>query len=281
MLWRKKKNSNNQTCSFPSARAALRCYSVELCFHLGLQRFSVCEVKSSRCAQPAWTSLVSWPVTATISQHLPIKASHFLPSRPRDSLTGRAMTAPRLLIGHFSFSKIPEWLTSSFGMSQYDFSYSTRGRFRERPHLCSFDLYVFFFFHFCCCFFPTDPKTLNCSLVSFSGKELGNAPRSELLCQHVCAWVLTYCGTDRRKSFVSRALSSRLHMSKILKSFFFLGTQELVFTLALLVILSELEFVQDKWRQDLDLNLRCVNGTVVFAQLQTLPTRALLCEKVQ
>lgn len=86
-------------------RAALGCYSVELCFHLGLQRFSVCEVKSSRCAQSAWTSLVSWPVTATISQHLPIKASHFLPSPPCDSLTGRAMTAPRLLIGHFPFPK--------------------------------------------------------------------------------------------------------------------------------------------------------------------------------
>lgn len=29
------------------------------------------------------------------------------------------------------------------------------------------------------------------------------------------------------------------------------------------------------------MNLRCVNGTVVFAQLQTLPTLDLPCEKVQ
>ncbi len=130
----------------------------KICFHLGLQRFSVCEVKSSRCTQPASTSLVSWPVTATISRHLPIKATHFLPSSPRDSLSDRATTAPRLLIGHFP-ANIPEWLTSSLGSPRCDFSYSSCGQFWDRPHLCNFDLY---FFYFCCCFFPTEPKTLIC-----------------------------------------------------------------------------------------------------------------------
>ena len=153
MLWRK----DHRTCSFPSVRAAtFRCSSEELCFHLGLQRFPVCEVKSSRCAQPASTSLVSWPATATISRHLPIKAAHFLPSALRDSLSSRAMTAPRLLIGHFP-ANIPEWLTSSLGASGCDFSHSTCGHFGVRPHLCNFDLS---FFHFCCCFFPTETQTL-------------------------------------------------------------------------------------------------------------------------
>lgn len=162
-------------------------------FHLGLQRFFIVWSQEFTLLQPASTSLVSWPVTATISRHLLIKAAQFLPSLLCDSLSGRAMTAPRLLIGHFP-ANIPEWLTSSFGTSRFDFSYSICGQFWDRPQLCNFDLY---FFRFCCCFFPTDPKTLNCFLVSVSSKELGNAPRAELLCQHVYVWMLTYSSTER------------------------------------------------------------------------------------
>ena len=61
----------------------------------------MCEVRSSLCSQPASTSWVSRPVTVTVSRHLPIKAAHFLPSPPLSLLSGRAMTAPRLLIGPF------------------------------------------------------------------------------------------------------------------------------------------------------------------------------------
>lgn len=68
----------------------LRCSSQEL-FPCG---FSLCEVKSSHCAWPTSSSLDSWPITVTISRHLPIKVAHFLSFSPCDSSSGRAMTAP-------------------------------------------------------------------------------------------------------------------------------------------------------------------------------------------
>lgn len=226
----------------PQWRAASqRCSSVEMCFHLGVQWFSVCEVKSSHCARPASTSWASWPVTVTISRHLPIKAAHFLRSCPCDSLPGRAMTGPCLLIGHFP-ANIPEWLTSSLGVPQCDFSHSTCGQFWDWPHLCNFD--PFYFFTFLLLFFS--PLMQGLCLDPESRKqfiELGDVPRAEQLCQHVYVWVLTYFGKGRQQSFVISALNkgksvSKLQIYKCLNQYFS-KIPIISFPCALFVILKE------------------------------------------
>lgn len=114
--------------------------------------------------RPASSSLVSWPVTATVSHHLPIKATHFLPLSSAWFAVGPSDDGSEPSNWLFSCQQSPEWLTSSLGnASMWLLLFHLWWALRLTASL---HLWSFIFFH-CCCFFPTDPKTLNCFLVSF------------------------------------------------------------------------------------------------------------------
>lgn len=131
----------------------------------------VFSVESSRCAGFASTSLASWPVTAAVSHHLPVKAALFL-CLIRCQAEWWQLLAFQFQLAFFLPASWNGWLHH---LACLDVTSHVPLVVRsDTDHISATLMFKGFFF---CVFLlhPTYIKTLICFLLYFSNREIGNA----------------------------------------------------------------------------------------------------------